>query len=69
MSRSKRAPIYTQGYGGKTRTWSKRQANKAVRRAEKSSIPSGKSYKKEYSSWDIVDWKFYCKTDKKVRRK
>lgn len=66
MSRSKRASIWTEGYGGKWRKHAKKQANKKVRKSK--NIASGKAYKKEKESWMICDFKFYDK-DKKASRK
>ena len=67
MSRSYRKPIWTQGYDGDTRQFKKRQANKRVRNSENAT--DGKAYKKEFESWDIVDWKFEDKKNWKARRK
>lgn len=68
MSRSYKKPIYTSGYGTKIRKEKKRTANKAVRKAAE--VTNGKSYKKEYESWDICDWKIPAKkSDWKARRK
>jgi len=64
MSRSKRAPYWTEGYKGTARKKSKQAANKAVRRDD-----GNKQYKKIYSSWDIVDYKFEDADNPKVRRK
>lgn len=70
MSRSKRAPVHTQGYGGVARKASKRSATKAIRnKAKDAEVPSGQAFKKEYSSWDIVDFKFHDPKNPKVRRK
>lgn len=67
MSRSYRKPYATEGYGSKTRKITKRKANRAVRRSK--NIKDGMSYKKEYNSWDIVDYKFYIPNDRKFRNK
>ena len=57
MSRSYRRHIWiTEGYGGKTRKWMKREANRKVRRAK--DVPDHKAYRKYYDSWNICDWKF-----------
>ncbi|MBN2655509.1 MAG: hypothetical protein JXR86_00505 [Spirochaetales bacterium] len=46
--------------------WSKRQANKAVRRLE-GEIPKGYGFiKKIYNSWDIHDYKFVSYTKRDV---
>lgn len=67
MSRSKRKPIWTEGYGGKRRPSAKHQANKAVRNTE--DIGNGKAYRKEYNPWNITDYKLYDPKSKKVGRK
>jgi hypothetical protein len=68
MSRSKRAPVYTEGYGSKDKKRRKRHANRAVRDSDE--VASGSSYKKVSNSWDITDYKFRAdKSDSKVRRK
>lgn len=57
MSRSyKKTPICRDCTGCECLQWSKRQANKKVRRTK--NIPSGKSYKKIYETWDIHDYSF-----------
>lgn len=67
MTRSKRAPIWTDGYGTKVKKLKKRSANRAVRKSKE--VTSGKSYKKEYSSWDICDYKFRDGKNPKAGRK
>ena len=48
---------------GKGKKWWKRQANKRVRKY-KHKIPSGKSYKKIYETWNIRDYRYtYFTTD------
>ena len=70
MSRSKKAPIWTDNKGKKKR---KTQANRRVRRTAK--IADGCSYKKVSESWDICDYKFVDTSPKgtkgywKARRK
>lgn len=68
MSRSTKAPYFTEGYGTKNRKVQKRLANKRVRK--KSTVDSKDmadgSYKKESNSWDIVDFKI---KDSKAKRK
>lgn len=70
VSRSKKAPIWTDNKGKKKR---KNVANRKVRRAAK--LSSGSSYKKVHESWDICDYKFYDSSPKgtkghwKARRK
>lgn len=61
MSRSrKKVPIVKDRYSGK---WSKRQANKKVRKEQEISI-RGKDYKKIYESWNIHDYiNYYSKED------
>lgn len=66
MSRSVRAPIWTDGYGTKRKKETKRQANKTVRNSE---VGNGANYKRQHNSWDICDYKFYDSKSKKVRRK
>lgn len=66
MSRSKRAPYWTEGYKSKTRGIRKRQANKRVRRTD---LADGASYKKASESWDICDFKFRDETNWKAKRK
>lgn len=67
LSRSrKKNPHYTQGEGGKYRKTAKRYANKAVRNAD--DIASGKAYRKEFNSWDIVDFKFRSDEEKAKRK-
>ena len=57
MSRSyKKHPWVTDG-GTPGTKYSKRFANKKVRRNE--DIPNGGSYKKVYESWEIRDYKWY----------
>jgi len=69
MSRSKKAPIATQGYGGVYRKQAKRQAAKAVRNKKLDETPkNGKAYKKEYNSWNICDWKFKDSSKKGTRK-
>jgi hypothetical protein len=68
MSRSKRAPWWTCGYGGTWKRYAKRQANKRVRRLKE--LWDGMIYKRFYSSWDICDFKILdTQDDSKVRRK
>ena len=70
MSRSRRAGVYTQGYGGKGRKSSKRAANKRVKHISEEDTPirAKGAYKRKYNSWDICDWKFKT-TDTKAKRK
>lgn len=67
MSRSKRAPYWTEGYKGNHRKRAKRAANKRVRSSLDDS--DGKQYKKRYNSWDIVDFKIKDEKNWKARRK
>lgn len=70
MSRSKRAPYWTEGYGSPTKKIRKRMANKAVRRVKPSELGTATAeFKKRYNSWDICDFKFLDKKNPKVRRK
>lgn len=58
MSRSRRKNlILTDGYGGKARKLAKHRANRSVRKAK--DISNGKAYKKEYETYNIIDWKFH----------
>jgi hypothetical protein len=70
MSRSnKKNPYLTQGEGGKYRKTAKRYANKAIRnKAATEEVGSGAKFKREFSSWDICDWKFKS-NDPKAKRK
>jgi len=56
MSRSYKKPWRTQGYGSASRRWSKRYANRTVRRS--ADVPDGKAYRKYYDPWMICDWKW-----------
>lgn len=69
MSRSYRKPVAKDGYGSKWKKKAKRHANRRVRRADE--VADGGSYRKEYNSWDICDFKFEITQgpDKKNRRK
>lgn len=69
MSRSKRAPWWTCGYGGKYKRFAKRQANKRLRKLDTFINFCNMLYKRFYCSWDICDYKFYDPESKKVRRK
>lgn len=67
MSRSKRKPYFTEGYGSPDKARRKRAAARAVR-AEKE-VASGKAYRKVYSPYDICDFKFYSPESRKASRK
>lgn len=70
MSRSKRSPYWTEGYGGKRRKSSKREASKKIRNQPgDQEIPQSGGYKKMYETWSICDYKIYDAKNKKVRRK
>lgn len=77
MSRSRRKPYITDQNRGKPKHGREKQlANQAVRRANKRGITSpedapvsGKSYRKEYNSWDIRDWSFHDPKNPKAYRK
>lgn len=84
MSRSKRKPYFTEGYGGCHRQKDKRNANKCVRKSNRQAIDDflviegaqtdnyladGNSYRKHYNSLDICDWKFYSPDQEKAKRK
>lgn len=68
MSRSTKKPFYTDQQtnrpaASKPKDW----ANRKVRKTK--DVPSGASYKKVFSSWDIRDWSFHRPKDKKAYRK
>lgn len=69
VSRSKRAPVYTEGYGSPDKKKRKRRANRKVR--QNKDIADGGAFRKESSSWEITDYKFRVdgKKDKKATRK
>jgi hypothetical protein len=68
MSRSKRAPIVTEGYGGKARKIAKKQAARSVRASGE--VADGSTYKKLFQSWDICDFKIPdTNSNPKARRK
>lgn len=71
MSRSKKAPYWTEGYGSKTRRVLKRAANKRVRAksSEDCKDLAGGAYKKLYESWNIVDFRFRDVKNPKAKRK
>jgi hypothetical protein len=66
MSRSKRAPVATEGYG-KDRKVRKRRANRKVRKAK--DVASGSAFKKESESWNICDWRIPGGDGPKATRK
>lgn len=68
MSRSRRKPYVTQGYGSKYRAHYKKLANNAVKNT-KEAPANGNAYKKEFNSWDICDWKFHVPNERKWYRK
>jgi hypothetical protein len=69
VSRSRRAPYFTEGYGGSRRKAAKRAANKRIRQTKRhQDVGDGAKYKREYNPWDICDWKFYDSSGK-ARRK
>lgn len=61
MSRSRRKPIFKDGYGSKAKKRSKQLANRCVRNSKE--LAKGSHYKKEYCSWNIADWIFDCRFD------
>ena len=67
MSRSKRAPYWTEGYGGKMRKKMKTLSNKKARRAK--IVPQGAGYKKILDSWTIRDFSFHDPKNWKALRK
>jgi hypothetical protein len=66
MSRSRRAPIWTCGYGSKEKRKDKARANNRVKQAD---VASGGAYKKVSNSWDICDYKIWDEKSSKARRK
>lgn len=83
MSRSTKKPFFTDQQAGRKSasnpsraTAAKREANRAVRRAnkkaceqsEKDTLADGKAYRKESESWNIRDYSFHSK-DPKAKRK
>lgn len=69
MSRSKREPWWTCGYGGIYKKFAKRQANKRLRKLQLTIDYYHKLYKKYYCSYDICDFKIHDPENNKVRRK
>ncbi len=66
MARSRKAPVITDQQNGCTKE-AKRRATRAVRKSK--DIANGKAYKKEYSSYDINDFSFFCPNNPKAYRK
>lgn len=72
MSRSKKKPYYAD-----RNPFGKKKANQKVRKENKKmcneiyneELPSGRSYKKLFSSYIISDWSFHAPKDKKAYRK
>jgi hypothetical protein len=67
VSRSRRKPYATQGYGSPVKKLSKRLAARAVRNEEE--VANGASYRKVSNSWDICDYKFWSPKTPKMWRK
>ena len=61
MSRSKRKPIFKDGYKSPGKAVAKRSANKTVRNSKE--LAKGSHYKKEHCSWNISDFTFDCRWD------
>lgn len=61
MSRSRRKPIFKDGYGSKSKRKAKKAANIAVKHSK--DLPRGSQYKKVYCSWNIADFRFDCRFD------
>ncbi len=67
MSRSKRAPVWTDSvHGSRRRRFFKRLSNK---RARKMRLQNGKWYRKNGLSYDICDYKSFCPLDDRAYRK
>lgn len=62
MSRSTKKPYYKDRNPG-----TKTDANRKVRKSKE--LPSGKTYKKVYCSYNISDYSFHAPKDKKAHRK
>lgn len=70
MSRSTKKPFVTDQQRGTRAKSSKREANKAIRnKASTEEVGKGKTYKKEYNSWNIRDYSFHMPKDPKAKRK
>lgn len=67
MARSRRAPIFTDGYGSVWKRLEKRFASKTIRHCV--DVPNGGAYRKVYNPWNICDFKFWAPSDKKAGRK
>ena len=67
MSRSKRSPYWTEGYGGKMRKKMKALSNKKARKAK--IIPQSAGYKRILDSWSIRDFSFHDPKNYKCSRK
>lgn len=66
MSRSFKKPYHTD----QANKFVKRLASRAVRNLDENEAPqNGKSYRKEFCSYDIRDWSFHAPNDKKAYRK
>lgn len=61
MSRSRRAPVFKDGYKSPGKAVAKRNANRTVRNSKE--LSKGSHYKKEYCSWNISDFRFDCRFD------
>jgi hypothetical protein len=61
MSRSKRKPVFKEGYGSKTKGRSKQLANRATRVTKE--VANGGAFKKVFNSWDICDYIADCRFD------
>lgn len=61
MSRSRRKPIFKEGYKSSSRKKAKKEANSCVRNSKE--LAKGSHYKKKYCSWNISDWRFDCRWD------
>lgn len=58
MSRSRKRSPAVKGSSGHSNKWSKRQANRAVRRW-KGSASRKNHYRRLYEQWDLCDYSFY----------
>lgn len=69
MSRSLKKPYLNDQQNGRSKK-PKKASVRAIRQLPLDKTPkNGKSYKKQYNSWDIRDFNFYSPEIKKAHRK